>query len=35
LRLFYPSGELASNGENVLAQGTVDVFATRIFWDVD
>jgi hypothetical protein len=35
LRLFYPQGELASNGENVLAQGTIDVFATRIFWDVD
>jgi hypothetical protein len=35
LRLFYPSGELASNGANVLAQGTVDVFATRLFWDVD
>lgn len=35
LRLFYPQGELASNGENVLAQGTIDVFTTRIFWDVD
>ncbi len=35
LRLFYPQAELASNGENVLAQGTIDVFATRIFWDVD
>jgi hypothetical protein len=35
VRLFYPSGELASNGENVKAQGTIDVFATRLFWDVD
>src|SRR5688572_2046532 len=35
LRLFYPQAELASNGENVLAQGTIDVFTTRIFWDVD
>ena len=35
LRLFYPSGEVASNGENVKAQGTIDVFATRLFWDVD
>ena len=35
LRLFYPQAELASNGENVLAQGTIDVFATRLFWDVD
>jgi len=35
LRLFYPSTELASNGANVLAQGTIDVFTTRLFWDVD
>jgi len=35
VRLFYPSAELASNGENVKAQGTIDVFATRLFWDVD
>jgi Starch-binding associating with outer membrane len=35
LRLFYPQPELASNGENVTAQGTIDVFTTRIFWDVD
>lgn len=35
LRLFYPQGELASNGANVNAQGTIDVFATRLFWDVD
>ena len=35
VRLFYPQGEVASNGENVNAQGTIDVFATRLFWDVD
>jgi Starch-binding associating with outer membrane len=35
LRLFYPQSESTSNGENVKAQGTVDVFNTRIFWDVD
>ena len=35
LRLFYPQGELASNGANVTAQGNIDVFATRLFWDVD
>jgi hypothetical protein len=35
VRLFYPQGEVASNGENVKAQGTIDVFATRLFWDVD
>jgi hypothetical protein len=34
-RLFYPQSELASNGANVLAQGTIDVFTTRIFWDID
>ena len=35
VRLFYPQGELASNGANVTAQGAIDVFATRLFWDVD
>jgi len=35
LRLFYPQAELASNGANVNAQGTIDAFATRLFWDVD
>lgn len=35
LRFFYPNTELGSNGENVKAQGTIDVFATRLFWDVD
>lgn len=35
VRLFYPSSELGSNGDNVKAQGTIDVFNSRIFWDVD
>lgn len=35
LRLYYPNSELGSNGVNVKAQGTVDVFSTKIFWDVD
>lgn len=35
LRLFYPATELGSNQSNVEAQGTIDVFSTRIFWDVD
>ena len=35
LRLFYPSTELSSNGANVAKQGTIDVFNTRLFWDVD
>src|SRR4030095_3798667 len=35
VRLFYPQAELASNGENVTAQGNIDVFTTKLFWDVD
>ena len=35
LRLFYPNSESGSNGDNVKAQGTIDAFATRLFWDVD
>lgn len=35
LRLFYPNSEGGSNGENVKAQGTIDVFKTKIFWDVN
>ena len=33
LRLFYPQREITTNGENVTAQGTIDVFNTPIFWD--
>jgi len=35
LRFFYPSSELGSNNANVTAQGTIDVFKTKIFWDVN
>jgi hypothetical protein len=35
VRLFYPTTENASNGTNVAAQGAIDVFTSRIFWDVD
>jgi hypothetical protein len=35
VRFFYPQSETAANGANVTAQGTIDVFATRLFWDVD
>jgi len=35
LRLFYPNTEGGSNTANVAAQGTIDVFATKIFWDVN
>jgi hypothetical protein len=35
LRLFYPNTEGGSNVANVTAQGTIDPFTTKIFWDVD
>lgn len=35
VRFFYPNTESGSNGENVKAQGAIDVFGTRLFWDVD
>jgi hypothetical protein len=35
LRLFYPGTELGSNRANVEAQGNIDVFTNRLFWDVD
>jgi hypothetical protein len=35
VRIFYPNTESGSNAENVAKQGTIDVFATRLFWDVD
>ena len=34
-RFFYPSSETGSNAANVTAQGTIDVFKTKIFWDVN
>lgn len=35
VRFYYPNTELGANADNVKAQGTIDVFATRLFWDVD
>jgi Starch-binding associating with outer membrane len=35
VRLYYPNTESGSNKANVDAQGTIDPFATRLFWDVD
>ena len=35
VRFYYPNTESGSNGDNVTAQGAIDVFATRIFWDID
>jgi hypothetical protein len=34
VRLYYPQDEYSTNIENVNAQGEVNVFTTRIFWDV-
>ena len=33
VRLLYPQTEISSNNVNVLAQGTVNMFTTHIFWD--
>jgi hypothetical protein len=33
VRLFYPQSEYSYNEANVSAQGTVDVFTSKIFWD--
>jgi hypothetical protein len=35
LRFYYPNTESGSNSTNVTAVGVVDVFATKLFWDVD
>ena len=35
VRLYYPGTEVGSNEANVKAQGNIDVFITRLFWDVD
>ncbi|HEV8284948.1 MAG TPA: SusD/RagB family nutrient-binding outer membrane lipoprotein [Chitinophagaceae bacterium] len=35
VRIYYPSTELGSNEENVLSQGSINVFTTRLFWDID
>lgn len=32
LRMYYPATELGSNQANVVAQGTVDPYTTKIFW---
>lgn len=33
VRLFYPQSEYNFNETNVKAQGTIDVFTSRVFWD--
>ncbi|HEY0731108.1 MAG TPA: SusD/RagB family nutrient-binding outer membrane lipoprotein [Chitinophagaceae bacterium] len=35
VRLFYPQNEYNYNAENVAAQGTIDVFTSKIFWDLN
>lgn len=35
VRLYYPNTELASNGANIIALGTIDAFTSKLFWDVD
>jgi hypothetical protein len=35
LRFYYPNTESGSNSVNVSGVGAVDVFATKLFWDVD
>lgn len=32
VRLLYPQTEYTANGENALAQGTIDAFNSKIFW---
>lgn len=35
VRFYYPNTESGSNTANVTAQGAIDVFTTRLFWDID
>lgn len=32
LRLLYPQTEYTANGENALAEGTIDAFSSKLFW---
>jgi Starch-binding associating with outer membrane len=32
VRLLYPQTEISTNNDNVLAQGTIDLFTSKIFW---
>jgi hypothetical protein len=33
LRLLYPQSEYTTNSENVLKEGTIDPFSTKLFWE--
>jgi Starch-binding associating with outer membrane len=35
VRFFYPNTESGANAANVTAQGAIDVFSSRMFWDID
>ncbi len=35
VRLFYPQTEYNYNADNVAAEGTINVFTSRIFWDLN
>jgi hypothetical protein len=35
VRLFYPQNEYNYNSSNVAAEGTINVFTTKIFWDLN
>jgi hypothetical protein len=32
IRLLYPQSEINVNNDNVKAQGTIDLFTSKIFW---
>lgn len=34
IRLYYPQDELSTNVDNVNAQGNINVYTSRLFWDV-
>jgi hypothetical protein len=35
VRMLYPQSEIGTNNDNVLLQGTIDLFTTKIFWDAN
>jgi hypothetical protein len=35
IRMPYPQSEISTNNDNVLLQGTIDLFTSKIFWDVN
>jgi hypothetical protein len=35
VRLLYPQTEISTNNDNLLLQGTIDLFTSKIFWDAN